>query len=97
MGSSPSCVVNVRSRLRLSAAKGHNWRVLAPAINLIRQAVVDVLDVAQDPQCVIDSLPIPLAACLYTKLTAHTLCVWLNRLLGVPDLLHLKSLAFPTH
>jgi hypothetical protein len=38
-----------------------------------------------------------LAARLYTKLTAHTLCVWLNRLLGIPDLLHLKSLAFPTH
>src|SRR5262249_53012349 len=34
---------------------------------------------------------------LYTKLAAHTLCVWLNRLLGVPDLLHLKSLALPTH
>jgi hypothetical protein len=38
-----------------------------------------------------------LAARLYTKLTAHTLCVWLNRLLGVADLLHLTSLAFPTH
>lgn len=36
-----------------------------------------------------------LTARLYTKLTAHTLCVWLNRLLGVPDLLHLKALAFP--
>ena len=32
---------------------------------------------------------------LYTKLTAHTLCVWLNRLLGVADVLHLKALAFP--
>jgi hypothetical protein len=45
-------------------------------------------------------MPIPsagLAARLYTELTAHTLCVWLNRLLGVPDLLHLKSLACPTH
>lgn len=36
-----------------------------------------------------------LAARLYTKLTAHTLCVWLNRLLGVTDVLHLKALAFP--
>lgn len=36
-----------------------------------------------------------LTARLFTKLTAHTLCVWLNRLLGVPDPLHLKSLAFP--
>lgn len=36
-----------------------------------------------------------LTARLYTKLTAHTLCVWLNRLLGVVDVLHLKALAFP--
>lgn len=36
-----------------------------------------------------------LAARLYTKLTAHTLCVWLNRLLGVADVLHIKALAFP--
>ena len=36
-----------------------------------------------------------LTARLYTKLAAHTLCVWLNRLLGVPDVLHLKALAFP--
>jgi hypothetical protein len=32
---------------------------------------------------------------LYTKLTAHTLCVYLNRLLGRPDPLQIKSLAFP--
>lgn len=36
-----------------------------------------------------------LCARLYTKLTAHTLCVYLNRLLGKPDLLQLKALAFP--
>jgi len=32
---------------------------------------------------------------LYTKLTAHTLCIYINRLLGKPDFLHIKSLAFP--
>lgn len=32
---------------------------------------------------------------LYTKLTAHTLCIYLNRLLGNPDFLQIKSLAFP--
>ncbi|MEJ2148155.1 MAG: IS982 family transposase [Chloroflexota bacterium] len=32
---------------------------------------------------------------LYTKLTAHTLCIYINRLLGRPDHLHIKSLAFP--
>lgn len=32
---------------------------------------------------------------LYSKLTAHTLCVYINRLLGRPHFLHIKSLAFP--
>lgn len=32
---------------------------------------------------------------LYSKLTAHTLCVFINRLLGKPDYLQIKSLAFP--
>lgn len=36
-----------------------------------------------------------LTARLHTKLTAHTLCVYLNRLLGKPDVLHIKELAFP--
>lgn len=32
---------------------------------------------------------------LYTKLTAHTLCIYINRLLGKPDFLQIKGLAFP--
>jgi IS5 family transposase len=36
-----------------------------------------------------------LCARLYTKLTAHTLCLYLNRLLGNPDWLQIKALAFP--
>ena len=36
-----------------------------------------------------------LCARLYTKLTAHTLCIYINRLLGVPDYLKIKQLAFP--
>jgi hypothetical protein len=32
---------------------------------------------------------------LYSKLTAHTLCIYLNRLLGNPDFLQIKGLAFP--
>lgn len=32
---------------------------------------------------------------LLTKLTAHTLCLYLNRLLGKADFLQIKSLAFP--
>lgn len=38
-----------------------------------------------------------LCARLYTKLAAHTLCLYLNRLLGVPDCLQIKALAFPTN
>jgi IS5 family transposase len=34
-------------------------RNLMPVFNLIRQAILRVLDVAQDPSCVIDSLPVP--------------------------------------
>ena len=36
-----------------------------------------------------------LCARLYTKLAAHTLCIHLNRLLGNPDWLQIKGLAFP--
>ena len=32
---------------------------------------------------------------LYTKVTAHTLCIYLNRLLGNVDFLQIKQLAFP--
>ncbi len=32
---------------------------------------------------------------LFTKLSAHTLCIYLNRLLGNPDYLQIKALAFP--
>lgn len=37
-----------------------------------------------------------LCARLYTKLTAHTLCIYLNRVLGNPEWLRIKALAFPT-
>ncbi|HEY8745247.1 MAG TPA: IS982 family transposase [Chloroflexota bacterium] len=36
-----------------------------------------------------------LAARLHTKLAAHTLCLYLNRLLGKHDILQIKALAFP--
>lgn len=32
---------------------------------------------------------------LYSKLTAHTLCIYLNKLLGKVDFLQIKALAFP--
>ncbi len=36
-----------------------------------------------------------LMARLYRKLAAHTLCIKLNRLLGNPNFLHIKELAYP--
>ncbi len=36
-----------------------------------------------------------LCARLYTKLTAHTICIYINRLLGNPNSLQIKALAFP--
>jgi hypothetical protein len=36
-----------------------------------------------------------LCARLYTKLTAHTLCIKINRLLGQSDVLQIKALAWP--
>lgn len=36
-----------------------------------------------------------LGARLHTKLAAHTLCIYLNRLLGKADFLQIKALAFP--
>jgi len=36
-----------------------------------------------------------LCARLYTKLAAHTLCIYINRLLGKQDFLQIKHLAFP--
>ncbi len=32
---------------------------------------------------------------LYSKLTAHTLCIYINRLLAKPEFLQIKALAFP--
>lgn len=36
-----------------------------------------------------------LCARLYTKLAGHTLSIYLNRLLGQPEFLQIKALAFP--
>ena len=36
-----------------------------------------------------------LCARLYTKLTAHTLCIYLNRLVGNANFQQIKALAFP--
>src|SRR5215831_10694225 len=40
-------------------------RALGQASNLVRQAVVQLLDLAQDAQCLIDRLPVPVVQCYY--------------------------------
>src|SRR5262249_52499727 len=40
-------------------------RDLAQVINLVRQAVLEVLDLAQDAHCIIDSLPVPVVQFYY--------------------------------
>ncbi len=42
--------------------------------------------------------PIPFGVCVpvcVSKLTAHTLCIYINRLLGKPDFLQIKTSGFP--
>ena len=36
-----------------------------------------------------------LCARLYTKLTAHTLCIYINRLMGIQDFLQIKKTGLP--
>ena len=68
------------------------------AFNAIRQVVETVnSQLAQQFQIEVNHAhsAAGLMARVYTKLTAHTLCVYLNRLLGSPDWLQIKHLAFP--
>src|SRR5262249_14844247 len=52
-------VTRVEMRYAREARFNRRRRALAQAINLIRRAIVEVLDVAQDQQCSIDRLPLP--------------------------------------
>ena len=52
-------------------------RDLSHAINLVRQAVVHVLDLAQDTQCIIDSLPVPVVQFYYVpQASAESKVAW---------------------
>lgn len=71
------------------------WRHLHNAVRQIIETVNDQL--AEQFHVEINHAHTFWGLCtrLYTKLTAHTLCIYLNRLLGNADFLHLKALAFP--
>ncbi len=91
------------NRIRLLTKPRRNQKIQLPAFvsriyDIIRQIIETVTD-QLNAQCSIETNPARtfsgLCARLYTKLTAHTLCIYINRLLGVRDYLQIKQLAFP--
>lgn len=80
---------NQRGRLPPVLAALHTrWRQLVETVN---GQLATLFHIEENHAHSFDGL----CARLYSKLTAHTLAVYLNRLLGSPDCLHLKALAFP--
>jgi Transposase DDE domain len=92
-----------RCGVRLIAARRVNQRVQLPATlsrlaNRFRQIIETVNGQLSDQFTIEQNYAHSfwgLCARLYTKLTAHTLCLYLNRLLGNPEWLQIKGLAFP--
>ena len=90
-------------RLRLIALRRKNQKQQLPAatkrrINQVRQLIETVNGQLTDQFNVEKNRAhsfYGLCARLYTKLTAHTLSIYLNRLTGNPNVLHIKALAFP--
>jgi len=80
---------NQRVQLPPALATWHTrWRQIVETVN---GQLADLLHIEENHAHSFDGL----CARLYSKLTAHTLAVYLNRLLGNSDCLHLKALAFP--
>jgi len=93
-----------RSNIRLLTLPRRNQKMQVPPevrrlINQVRQ-IIETVNGQLTEQFQIETNHAHsfwgLCARLYTKLTAHTLCIYLNRLLGNPDWLRIKALAFPT-
>ncbi|MDF1515171.1 MAG: IS982 family transposase, partial [Anaerolineae bacterium] len=71
---------------------------LTTLINKVRQLIETVNGQLKDQfnvECNLAHSFYGLCARLYTKLTAHTLGIYINRLLGNANVLQIKSLAFP--
>lgn len=90
-------------RIRLLSLPRRNQRVQVPAavcaaINAARQIIETVNDQLSEQfniECNHAHSFWGLCTRLMTKLTAHTLCIYLNRLVGNVDFLQIKHLAFP--
>jgi hypothetical protein len=92
-----------KNRLRLRAMPRRNQKKQLPAelkklFNKIRQRIETVNgQLSEQFNIEVNHAHTFWGLCtrLYTKLAAHTLCIYLNRLLGNPDYLQIKALAFP--
>jgi hypothetical protein len=90
-------------RVRLHTIPRRNQKIQLPSHlkrlhNQVRQIIetvngqlVEQFDIQRNHAHTFDGL----CTRLLTKLTAHTLSIYINRLLGNPDCLQIKSLAFP--
>jgi hypothetical protein len=92
-----------QNRIRLLTLPRSNQKVQLPAeqrifLNGVRQMIETVNhQLSEIFQVEINHAHTFWGLCtrLYSKLTAHTLCIYLNRLLGKPEFLQIKALAFP--
>jgi len=81
--------------------RNQTWQLPEPLCRLLNGArqIVETVNGQLDAQFHIETNRAHtfagLCARLHTKLAAHTLCLYLNRLLGADDFLQIKRLAFP--
>ena len=90
-----------RLRLKTLPRKNQKKQISKPMrklINSVRQ-IIETVNGQLDEQFNVEKNHAHtfwgLCARLYTKLTAHTLCIYINRLLGKAKFLKIKNLAFP--
>jgi hypothetical protein len=92
-----------QNRIRLQALPRRNQKKQIPSctrrlINQVRQ-MIETVNAQLEGQFNIETNHAHtfwgLCTRLYSKLTAHTLCIYINRLLGKADFLQIKALAFP--
>ncbi len=93
----------VQNRIRLRTLPRSNQKVqVTPAVTHLHNAVRQLIETVNGQlagQFAIETNYAHtfwgLCTRLYSKLTAHTLCIYINRLIGKPDVLQIKALAFP--
>lgn len=91
------------NRIRLhTVPRANQKRQLPPAVRRLRNRVRQIIETVNGQLNEQFHIEVNhahtfwgLCTRLHTKLAAHTLSIYLNRLLGNPDPLHIKALAFP--